>query len=113
MRRAVLLLALCAWLPGVAAAAQQVYSGREAQALKCAWVFSRTAAVLENAELISLADLETSLMVSARILQFHVSGSDREKLAALKAVGARRGDAETLGEFRSQSQACLRMFPVE
>ncbi|GGB04000.1 hypothetical protein [Allosediminivita pacifica] len=112
MRVGLLALALWVALPG-GVAAQQVYSGREAQALKCAWIFSKTASMLENADLISIEDLETSLMVSARILQLYVSGDDRTKLAGLRVVGTRRNAIETLAEFRGQSMACLRMFPVE
>ena len=112
MRRAGLLL-LALLVAAQAAQAQRTYTGREAQALKCAWIFSKTAAVLERADMITVADLETSLTVSARILQFHVGGSEREKLAAFAAVGARRDDAQTLGEFQRESRSCLVMFPVE
>ena len=111
--RGVALALILAASSAPAAEAQRSYQGREAQALKCAWIFSRTAAVLQRAEMISVADLETSLTVSARILQLHVGGSDRQKLAALEGVGARRDDAQTLGEFRRESRACLRMFPVD
>ncbi|MDJ0821214.1 MAG: hypothetical protein QNJ09_05285 [Paracoccaceae bacterium] len=104
-----LALLLASALP---AEARRVYAGEEAQALKCAWIISATATALEQAEVISTRDMEVSIAVSARMLQLYVSGTERQKLAALEAVGDRRDIKTTLGEFQRESRACLRKFPV-
>lgn len=92
---------------------RRVYAGEEATALKCAWIISHTATLLERAEVISTRDMEVSFAISARILALHVSGSERQKLAALDTVGKRRDSATTIQEFRDQARGCIRRYPVE
>ncbi len=95
------------------AQSRRVYAGEEAKALKCAWIISATASVLEEAALISTRDREVSIAVSARILQLYVSGTEAQKLKALRAVGDRRDIRTTITEFQGQAKACLRRFPIE
>ncbi|MBS0125167.1 hypothetical protein [Thetidibacter halocola] len=105
-------LLLCLAMPA-AALERRVYEGDEAKALKCVWIISRTAAVMEDMGIISPLQMEVSIAISARILALHVSGTEAQKLAALQAVGERRNTGETIVEFRDQAMACLRKFPVE
>lgn len=109
------LAVLCLALGLTAAEAQsrRVYAGEEATALKCAWIISRTAMILEDAALISTRDREVSIAISARMLQLYVSGTEAQKLAGLEAVGSRRDVPTTISEFRNEGLACLRRFPVE
>lgn len=97
---------------GSAQADRRVYTGTEAQALKCAWIISMTATTLEQAGLVSTRDKETATFVSAAILAQHVSGSERQKLEGFRVVGARRSVIETVSEFRRESRACIRKFPL-
>ena len=99
--------------PPADAQARRVYTTEEATALKCAWIISMTASVLEGAALISTRDKEISIAISSRILQLHVSGTERQKLAALEQVGNRRDVETTVDEFRKEATACVRRYPVE
>lgn len=112
MYRIVFSLAIVASLAVPAdAQSRRVYAGEEAKALKCAWIIANTATLLEKLALISTRDKEVSYAISTRMLQIYVSGTERQKLAALKAVGDRRDLQTTVKEFQTQAKACIRRFP--
>ncbi|HAV08024.1 MAG TPA: hypothetical protein DCX13_03990, partial [Rhodobacteraceae bacterium] len=86
--------------------------GEEAEALKCAYIISQTAAVMERAEIIGTRDKEFVLLYAGYILQIYVSGTENQKLLALKAVADRRDLEQTLDEFEAQSDYCRKRFPI-
>lgn len=96
-----------------ATAERRVYSGDETEALKCVWIISMTASALERAALVSTRTKESATLVSAAILNRYVSGTEQQKIAALKIVGERRTILKTFEEFRDQSDYCIRKFPLE
>jgi hypothetical protein len=111
--RAGLVGAVVATLAGAAMAqGRRVYVGEEAEALKCAYIISQTAAVMERAEIIGTRDKEFVLLYAGYILQIYVSGTENQKLLALKAVADRRDLEQTLDEFEAQSDYCRKRFPI-
>ncbi|MEC3860345.1 hypothetical protein VK792_03540 [Mesobacterium sp. TK19101] len=113
MIRVVLIAALIAASGAATAGERKVYAGDEAKALKCAFVISATANTLETAGFLGRNYARGANVISYAILQKYVSGTERQKLAALKAVGARRDVNQTLTEFQAEAKACLRKFPID
>jgi hypothetical protein len=105
----VLLAAIAA---GTASAAQRVYEGKEAAALRCANIVALTGVALNEAG--RLGDIEKDVMlgISFLMLEEHVSGTWPEKQAALEIVRDRRDIAETLRDFELLAEKCLRDFPI-
>jgi hypothetical protein len=98
-------------MPATGAPAK-VYEGSEAAALRCANVMALTAVALEDAGRIGEIEKEVMLGISFLILEGHVSGSWPQKKAALEVVRDRRGVEETLKDFESMAERCLRQFPI-
>ncbi|MCC1492513.1 hypothetical protein [Cognatishimia sp. F0-27] len=113
VRRAGCVLALLLLAPGALGAEPKVYEGREAQALKCAWIIAAAARVLEEAGMISTEDHGVSIAISARILQLYVTGSDRQKLGAFQEIALRNDRSGAVQAFQDQALLCIRQFPVE
>jgi len=111
--RIALVVALLTAASAATAGERKVYEGDEATALKCAFVISATANTLETAGFLGRNYARGANVISFAILQKYVSGTERQKLAALKAVGARRDVARTLSEFQAEAKACLRKFPID
>ena len=97
---------------GPAPAAQRVYEGSEAAALRCANIVALTAVALHDAGRLGEVEKEVMLGISYLMLQGHVSGSWPEKRAALEIVRDRRGVEETLRDFEQLAEKCLRQFPI-
>ena len=97
---------------GTAGAAQKVYEGSEAAALRCANIVALTAVALNDAG--GIGDLEKDVMlgISFMMLEEHVSGTWQQKRAALEEVRNRRGIEETLEDFTRLAERCLREFPI-
>ena len=110
-----LILGLGAALVGARAAAAEgrVYQGAEAQALKCAWIISAGAGVLQDADIISSEERGISIAISARMLTLYVSGTDRQKLAAFEEVHRRSDKSTAINAFQRQARACIQRFPVD
>ena len=109
-----LALALCLTLalPHSARAERRVYQGSEAEALKCAYLFSHSAVVMEKGGYIPAKDRDVLIAVSGLILQRYVGGTEAQKLRALRAVGSRRNTVSTLLQFRDESRYCFKRFPI-
>lgn len=97
----------------VAQAKKRVYSGSEAEALKCAHLFSMTALLLWKSGRISTRDKDAGMAASVIILNRYVSGTWEQKKAALNAVAKRRTLLRTVEEFNQQNKYCLRRFPLK
>ncbi len=98
--------------PTPAMAERRVYSNDEAEALKCVYLLSFTAAFMERQGLLGTRDKEVLFALSAIMLQKYVSGTQRQKLLGVEAVGKRRNTRQTLEQFQKQSKYCARRFPV-
>ena len=98
---------------GSLAAEGRVYQGAEAQALKCAWIISAGAGVLQDADIISSEERGISIAISARMLTLYVSGTDRQKLAAFEEVHRRSDKSTAINAFQRQARACIQRFPVD
>lgn len=92
--------------------AAQVYEGSEAAALRCSNTLALTAVALSGAGLISVREKEVMLGVTVLILERHVSGTWRQKKAALKVMRDRRSVPDTLEDYRKNAFRCLRQFPI-
>ena len=113
MKSGVLAFALCLLAPVAGASAvPKVYEGTEAAALRCANTLALTAVALSDAGRLSDVEKEVMLGISFLILEGHVSGTWRQKKAALEVVRDRRGVEETLGDFEALAEKCLRDFPI-
>lgn len=106
------LAGLILWAADAAAAQQKVYEGEEAAALRCANAMALTAVALSDAGLMEDPEKEIMLQITVLILDRHVSGSWAQKKAALEVVRDRRDVVETLDDFQSLAQQCLRQFPI-
>ena len=106
---AMLAVALAAGAP---AQAQKTYEGSEAAALRCSNTLALTAVALAGAELISQAEKEVLLGVTVLILERHVSGTWRQKKAAMAVMRDRRSVPDTLDDYRRNAARCLGQFPI-
>jgi hypothetical protein len=97
---------------GAAAAAQKVYEGSEAAALRCANIVALTAVALNDAGRLGEIEKEVMLGISFLMLESHVSGTWPQKRAALAIVRDRRDLEETLKDFELLAEECLRQFPI-
>ncbi len=109
MRLLVLVLALVA---GGAAAAQRVYEGEEASAIRCANMLAYTGVTLNRAGLMPAEEKDVLLGISVLILERHVSGNWTEKKRAMEAMRDRRDVEATLEDYRRNAPRCLRRFPI-
>ena len=94
------------------AAAQRIYSGDEAAALRCSNTLAYTAVALGGAGLIGEAEKEVMLGVTIRILDRHVSGTWRQKKAAMEIMRDRRDLGATLEDYQRNAAQCLQRFPI-
>ncbi|WP_317624888.1 hypothetical protein [Rhodalgimonas zhirmunskyi] len=95
-----------------AQAKSRIYAGSEAEALKCAHLFSMTALLLWKSGKISTRAKDSGMAASVIILDRYVGGTWEQKKKALTAVGQRRTLLTTLEEFNAQNKYCLRRFPI-
>tara|TARA_R110002049_G_scaffold142277_2_gene304130 strand:+ start:4113 stop:4463 length:351 start_codon:yes stop_codon:yes gene_type:complete len=115
VRRIAPLLGLIAGLAVIMpaqASAGRVYEGDEAAALRCANTLALTAVALSAAELIGEDEKEVILGITVRILDRHVSGTWRQKKAAMVQMRDRRGVVDTLEDYRRNAGQCLKQFPI-
>lgn len=110
--RLLVLLALFGAAISPADAQRRVYAGEEAEALKCAYLISMTATLLEQRGILSTRTKDVATLVGAAILERYVSGTPQQKLAAFKAVAERRGLLSTVQQFDREYKYCSRRFPV-
>ena len=99
-------------LLAVPAFAARTYDGKEAAALRCTNMLALTAVTLAKADLIGNQEKEVMLGVAVLILEHHVSGTWRQKKAALEIVRNRRSFPETLEDYRRNAARCLAQFPI-
>ena len=99
-------------LAAAPAQAQKTYQGSEAAALRCSNTLALTAVALEGADLISPAEKEVMLGVTFLILERHVSGTWRQKKAAMAVMRDRRTVRDTLDDYRRNAARCLGQFPI-
>ena len=92
--------------------AKRVYEGREASALRCANTVALTAVALSRADMIGDAEKDVMLSITTLILERHVSGTWREKKAALSVMRDRRSVDDTIEDYRRNATWCLREFPI-
>lgn len=109
MRFLLLLLLAASATP---AAANRVYSGEEASAIRCSNTVAFTAVALANAELIGQEQKEVMLGITVLILERHVSGTWREKKAAMQIMRDRRNLDDTLEDYQRNAARCLQRFPI-
>lgn len=98
--------------PSVATAAQRVYEGREAAALRCANTLALTAVALSAAEMIGEGEKNVMLGITVRILDRHVEGTWAQKRAAMEIMRDRRSVPDTLEDYRRIAERCLVQFPI-
>ena len=94
------------------AQAARTYAGEEAAALRCANTLAMTAVTLHSEALISEQEKEVMFGVTFLILERHVSGSWKQKKAALEVMRDRRNLEDTLQDYRDYAAQCLRQFPI-
>ncbi|MEP2640516.1 hypothetical protein [Roseobacter sp.] len=94
------------------AADQKTYAGEEAAALRCANTLAFTAIALEQSGGIGPLERDVMLDITVGILAGHVTGTWRQKKAALRVVRDRRDPLETVEDFQRFAYQCLVQFPV-
>ena len=109
MRILALLLALSV---GNAAAAQRVYEGEEAAAIRCANMMALTGVTLNRAGLMGDDEKDVLIGISILILERHVSGNWTEKKRAMAVMRDRRDVDATLEDYQRNAPVCLTRFPI-
>lgn len=109
MRILALLLALSV---GNAAAAQRVYEGEEAAAIRCANMMALTGVTLNRAGLMGDDEKDVLIGISILILERHVSGNWTEKKRAMTVMRDRRDVDATLEDYQRNAPVCLTRFPI-
>lgn len=108
--RSLVLVALLAATP--VSAAQRVYEGDEAAAIRCANMMAMTGVTLNGAGLMDEPQKDVLIGISVLILERHVSGNWTEKKRAMEAMRDRRDVDETLADYQRHAPLCLRRFPI-
>jgi hypothetical protein len=109
MRAAIFALLLAA---GSADAAQRVYEGEEASAIRCANMMALTGVTLHGAGLMGTPEKDVLIGISVLILERHVSGTWTEKKRAMETMRDRRDVDATLEDYQRNAPRCLRRFPI-
>jgi len=109
MRAALLALLLMA---GSAEAAQRVYEGDEAAALRCANMMALTGVMLNRAGLMGEQEKDVLIGISVLILERHVGGTWAQKKRAMETMRGRRDVDATLLDYQRNAPRCLRRFPI-
>jgi hypothetical protein len=97
---------------GTASAAQRVYDGDEAMAIRCANMMAMTGVTLNQAGLMGNAEKDVLIGISVLILERHVSGTWVEKKRAMEQMRDRRDVEETLSDYQRNAPMCLSRFPI-
>ncbi len=95
-----------------ASAAQRVYEGDEAAAIRCANMMAMTGVTLNSAGLMSETEKDVLIGISVLILEHHVSGTWGAKKRAMEAMRDRRDLDETLADYQRNAPRCLNRFPI-
>lgn len=112
MRFMIFALVVLAMPIPAASAAQRVYEGEEASALRCANMMAFTGVTLNRAGLMGEDEKDVLIGISVLILERHVSGSWTEKRRAMEAMRDRRDIDATLEDYQRNAPRCLRRFPI-
>jgi len=93
-------------------AAQRVYEGEEASAIRCANMMAMTGVTLNGAGLMGVPEKDVLIGISVLILERHVSGNWAEKKRAMETMRDRRDLEATLQDYQRNAPRCLRRFPI-
>lgn len=94
------------------AAAQRIYEGEEAAAIRCANMMAFTGVTLNRAGLMGDAEKDVLVGISILILERHVSGNWTEKKRAMEAMRDRRDVEATLEDYQRNAARCIKRFPI-
>jgi hypothetical protein len=106
-------LALIAAVLTAQGASAKTYTGSEAAALRCAHTISATAVTMHRFGLIETRLKDALMFGSVSILTQYVSGTQQEKVAAMRIMSERRTLVESTEDFREIAARCARQFPIE
>ena len=93
-------------------AAQRVYEGEEASAIRCANMMAMTGVTLNGAGLMGVPEKDVLIGISVLILERHVGGTWAQKKAAMAVMRDRRSVTDTLDDYRKNAARCLLQFPI-
>lgn len=110
--RAVAVIVTLLLLAPPANAAQRVYEGDEAAAIRCANMMVFTGVTLHQAGLMGDAEKDVLVAISVLILQRHVSGPWATKKRAMEAMRDRRDVEATLEDYQRNAPLCLKRFSI-
>jgi hypothetical protein len=106
-------LSLFLCLPMAASAAPKVYSGKEAQAIRCAqlMIYGSQAGLVTGV----MSEKESLQMrvYGLMILHKYISGTGRQKIKAIEQMIEKTGFQESSQRFVKQARTCTRQFPAE
>ena len=110
--RILLSAALAITLVAGAAEARKTYSGQEAAALRCAAILSLVPSAMARAGMIPQSEVRMFHTASSLILARYVTGTQDQKLKALRAVMGRKDAEANIRDFQTKAKTCLRQFPL-
>ena len=93
-------------------AAERVYEGDEAAAIRCANMMAMTGVTLFRAGLMGEPEKDILIGISVLILERHVSGNWTEKKRAMEVMRDRRDLETTLEDYQRHAPLCLERFPI-
>ena len=99
-------------IPTVATAAPKVYSGSEAQAIRCAQLVFFAANEGDRHGFLSRNDQNGLRAYGLYLLDQYTTGTPRQKAKAITKMTKSTGYVESIEKFNQSHRRCIRQFPI-
>ncbi len=106
------LIAAALSLPTVSTAAPKVYSGSEAQAIRCAQLVFFVANEGDRQGFLSRNDQNGLKAYGLYLLDTYTTGTPRQKAKAISKMYSATGYVESVEKFVKSHRRCQRQFPI-
>lgn len=106
------LIAAALFVPSVTMAAPKVYSGSEAQAIRCAQLVFFAANEGDRHGFLSRNDQNGLKAYGLYLLDQYTTGTPRQKAKAITQMANATGYVESIEKFTKSHRRCVRQFPI-
>jgi len=106
------IFAACLAMPTISTAAPKVYSGSEAQAIRCAQLVFFVASEGDRQGFLSRNDQNGLRAYGLYLLDQYTTGSPRQKAKAIEKMSKATGYVESVQKFEKSHRRCTRQFPI-
>ena len=105
-------LAIPTTIPTTGIAAPKVYSGAEAQAIRCAQLVFFVAREGDRLGFLSRNDQDGLKAYGLYLLNQYTSGTPRQKAKAIENMSKATAYVESVQKFEKSHRRCIRQFPI-